>query len=106
MIYILNSPVLTSYGQFEFRGPLNINEVKTLLMKGYDSAIGHQATADILSTLLNINIPVKRQAITMQVGDKALVFRLLTRVEEGVVLDQVQLMKLPYELSVLTKIRE
>jgi len=106
MIYLLNSPILTSYGRFEFSGPLTIKQAKNILKRGFESAIGHQATADVLNTLLDIPMEVKRQTISMNVGDKAVIFRLLTRIEEGGVLSQQELLRLPFELSVLTKISE
>jgi len=103
MIYLLNSPILTSYGRFEFSGPITIDQAKRILKQGYESAIGHQATADVLSVLFDESIEVKRQAINMCVGDKALIFRLLTRIKEGVVLSQQELLRLPFELSLLEK---
>lgn len=106
MIYLLNSPVLTSYGTFEFSGPLAIEDAKKILAQGFESAIGHQATADVLSVLFNMPIEVKRQAISMNEGDKAVIFRLLTRIDEGAVLSQQELSKLPFELSILTKLSQ
>ncbi|EDN67529.1 conserved hypothetical protein [Beggiatoa sp. PS] len=75
-----------------------------LLAENFVSAIGHQGTAQLLSNLLNINIPVNRISIEMQPGDKALVFRLKQRMEEGKVFTQEEIAQLPFELGLLTHI--
>ena len=105
MVYLLNTPILTSYGHFEFSGPLSITEVKQALAGGYKSAIGHQATADLLSQLLEQPIEANREAIHMAVGDRAVIFRLKQRIAEGVVLSQQELGALPTEFSLLTKVK-
>ena len=99
--YILNAAVIPNYGQYRFSGPLSVIEARALLEDGFESAIGHDASAAILSQVLEREIPVKRQAIAMQPGDRALVFRLVDRLPEGAVLDVEQLRALRYELAKL-----
>lgn len=103
MIYILNTPILTEYGEYIFSGPLKISDAVGLLCEGFESAVGHQATADLLSIILNVSVPPQRKAIQMQAGDSALVFRLLKRIPEGVVLNEEELKLLPYELAQLSR---
>lgn len=82
-----------------------MEEAKAIVSQGeFISAIGHEATAKILSFLLGIEVPMNRIAIKMERGDKAIVFRLLTRIEEGKVLSEEEIMKLPWELCLLEKI--
>lgn len=103
-VYLLNAPVLTSYGLFKF-SPLSLEEAKAIVSQGeFISAIGHEATAKILSFLLGVEVPMNRIAIKMEKGDRAIVFRLLTRIEEGKVLSEEEIMKLPWELCLLEKI--
>jgi hypothetical protein len=82
----LNSPVLTSYGEWMFEGPIDVEQVRTSLRDGFISAIGHQGTADFLSVLLGLTIPTNRVWIEIQPGDRALVVRILERMPKGKVL--------------------
>ena len=100
-LYILNTPILTEYGSFDFRKS-SLPEVKELLSQGnFTSAIGHEGTATLISQLTGVSTPVNRVAIKMQPGDMAIVFRLLTRLPEGKILTQEELEKVPYEFGIL-----
>ena len=99
-VYILNSPILTSYGRYVYR-PIDIKEAKALLSDGFVSAIGHEATAQLLSRLLDVTIPANRVMVTMKPGDKALVFQLLVRLPEGKVLSEEELRAVPFRLGLL-----
>mgnify|MGYP001770834197 FL=1 len=50
------------------------------------SAIGHPATAQVLSQICGFPISANRVMITLSPGDEVLVFQLLVRLEEGKVL--------------------
>ena len=102
-IYIINSPVLTNYGDFRFQ-PIDTNQARQLLANGFISAIGHQASAELLSQHLNIQIPINRINITMQTGDKALILRLLQRLPEGKILTSEEIQHTGFELALLTKL--
>lgn len=60
-------------------------------------------TAELLSILLQANISTNRIQIEMQPEDKALVFCLLTRVEEGRIFSHEEVQKLPFELGILIR---
>jgi len=100
-VYLLNAPILTSYGVFHHY-KANVNFVKNLL-KNHEviSAIGHEATANFMSKILNYPIAVNRIKITMQHGDYAIVFRLLQRLPEGKVLSEQELQSIPYEITII-----
>jgi len=101
MKYILNSPILTTYGTFKFR-KVNLYEAQCFIKEGhYISAVGHEATAELMSKILGGNIPWNRIKVEMKPGDTALVFRLLTRLEEGKVLSSEELSRVKYELGLL-----
>jgi hypothetical protein len=102
MLYLLNSPILTAYGNWRFDGPLQLHQAQQLVKNGYTSAIGHEGAAKVLSILLALEVPVNRIAITMQPGDQALVLRLLARLPEGMILDETAMHNFPWELGLLT----
>ncbi len=101
MVYLLNSPVLTRYGQWSFTGPLSVDRVRQLLADDYISALGHEATAKFVSEVLGIPCKFNRISVRLDVGDCAIVFRLLGRMEEGEILDLDRLQQLPYEFALL-----
>lgn len=102
-LFVLNSPILTSYGHYLFSGPIKIEEARSLLQGEFMSAVGHQVTADMLSEILGINVPYNRTRIEMKPGDKALIFRLLQRVSPGEINDRTVLEQVGYEMSWLER---
>ena len=103
MIYILNTPILTEYGEYDFHR-ISIDDVKTILIDGFTSAVGHEGTASFMSRIFGIAIPLNRTAIKMQFGDEAIVFRLLARLPEGTILSEEDLTKVPYEIGILRRL--
>lgn len=107
MLYILNSPVLTSCGVYSY-AKIPLSAVRELLKQTPDfiSAVGHESTANFISKILGVTVPVNRIEISMKKGDKAIVFRILTRLPEGKVLDEQELSQVKYEIGLLKKVYE
>ncbi len=104
MFYILNAPIITNYGTYKFE-KITIEEAKELLTtQKWISAVGHEATASFLTSLLEINIPFNRITISMNAGDQAIVIRLKTRLPEGRVLTIEEMKNIDYEIGLLQKI--
>jgi hypothetical protein len=73
---------------------LSLEEVKALLKEGYTSAVGHQATAEVISALLGLPVEANRVAITLSPGDRVVVFQIKMRLEEGRILSEEEVRSL------------
>ena len=94
MLYILNSAILPlkeGEGYIISAKQISIEEAKEILQKEkFVSAVGHKATADLLTWILGVEIPFNRIQITLEPGDKVLAFLLKKRLEEGKVIETVE----------------
>jgi hypothetical protein len=104
VIYILNTPILTSYGDWRFSGPISTLEATEKIELGFQSAIGHESSAYFLSELLNVQIPCARIQALLNPGDSALVFRIKTRLPEGRLLSANEIKATPFELGWLERL--
>jgi len=62
------------------------------------SAVGHESTADILSKILGIHIPINRQAIRFKENDTVYVYQLLQRLPEGVILNREEITQINFKI--------
>ena len=104
MITILNTSILTNYGRYDYC-PLTLEQAKANLADGFVSAIGHQSTADLLTTLLGVAVPLNRIQFAQDVGPfgAALVFKLNGRPPEGTILTIPEIEVIGYEFGLLTR---
>ena len=104
MLYVLNSLItpinFQKYPHATIKFKLIATEEAKNLVKTYPfvSAIGHEATAEILSMILETHIPTNRTQVFLEPGDKALHFYLQTRLPEGKILTKNELSELPFRL--------
>jgi hypothetical protein len=77
----------------------NVREVKEIIAKkGFISAVGHEATAKLLTELLGVEIPVNRIQVKMTHGDQGIHFSLKQRLPEGKILTLDELKQVGYYL--------
>lgn len=107
MFTLLNTSILTltAYGLFNYE-PTTLEEAKRLISTyGYSSAVGHQATAEILTELLGLPVEMNRVNYIQGKGSQAIVFKLKSRIAEGVILTKTQIEEIGYEFGILTRLQ-
>jgi hypothetical protein len=78
-----------------------VEGVRNLLAtNNWESAVGHEGTASLLSKILGIEVPLRRVAIYAKPGDLLIHFALRTRLPEGRVLSEEELRQLDFEFIV------
>ena len=104
---ILNTSIITAEGTFELKG-ITLEEAKKLIKNNKEnilSAVGHQSTADILTELLGLEIPVNRINFIQEAQQSALVFKLNGRAPEGVILSREEIETIGYKFQILKRIK-
>lgn len=102
---ILNTAIVTTDGTYAIH-TITLEEAKELVAAapGLDSAVGHPSTAEILTELLGVEVPLNRQQFAQQPGQKALVFKLDGRPKEGMELSRQQLEEIGFTFKVLERL--
>lgn len=77
---------------------------KYIVENGFISAIGHEATADIMSDLLDSKIIMNRIQFHQEVGQLAIVFKLNERPPEGEILNREELERIGYSLKLMERL--
>ncbi len=104
-ITLLNTSILTAYGTYNFQ-QISLTEARELVKNAeISSAIGHAATAEILSELLGIKVEANRIEFVQNVEDVALIFKLKTRIEEGKILTRAEIEEIGYEFGILRRLK-
>ena len=67
---------------------VRLEDVKDILKDGFTSAVGHEATSQVISVQLGIQVPTNRISIKLSAGDVLIVYQLLTRLPEGKILSE------------------
>lgn len=100
-VVILNTTILTTDGEFSLK-TISLEDAKDIIKdKEIISAVGHQATSDVLTDLLGVEIPVNRINFEQQAGQKAICFKLKGRAPEGKTLSVQEMTDMGYEFKLL-----
>lgn len=105
-VYILNSSIIPNFGTYQYQ-ETTFDVVEDMVWDEKNhviSAIGHRSTAVVFSRLARKTTFANRISISMEVGDKAIVFKPKMRLQEGQVLTDDELESMEYELGILTRI--
>ena len=100
---ILSTPVLTDIGEYRCQEISPVEAGEILKRGGWLSAVGHAATAQVMTVDLGSIVPMNRVEYRQKIGETALVFMLLQRPEEGVILTTQEIKKLKYRYVTLTR---
>lgn len=75
---------------------LTLEEVIDMLHSySWESCVGHESTARVMSQLTGVEIPVNRKTVKLARGDMMIVFQIMTRLPEGKVLSEEELKSIP-----------
>jgi len=80
----------------------SVEDVKNILSSNFISAIGHEATSQIISVQTGIQVPTNRISIQLKTGDTLVVFQLLTRLPEGKILGVDEMKGIPSKWYIVT----
>ncbi len=99
MAFLLNAFSANMLGKFPATvnfSEISLEEAKALLASGFESAVGHQATAEVLSQRLGLQVEAKRVNVALAPGDTAVLAQVrLPRLEEGQILTAEQVAAAP-----------
>ena len=104
MLTLLNSPVLTNDGTYQYRTITSDHARQLVANRPWFSAIGHVAAAEVISTELGIDCPLNRIDWRQNVGDVALVFKLQRRAPKVGDLSQAETMNAGFEWGLLERL--
>lgn len=103
---ILNTSIITMPGDYSLK-VIDLETAKNIIINnpdGIDSAVGHEGTAQILTDLFGMPIPMNRQIFAQAEGQEAIVFKLNGRPPEGVILSKEEIEEIGYKLMLLKRI--
>ena len=105
MKYVFNTTIVVNNGTYRL-SDISVEKAREILADGnFVSAIGHESTAQIISTVLGIEVPMNRvNASFDNVGDLAVCFKLNSRPKEGSILSYEDLVEIGFSWKLLERI--
>ena len=101
-VVLLNTSILTAYGSFKYT-QISLDDVIRLTSDGFESAIGHDSTAKILTSLIGQEVKTNRLQYKQEIRDIAIIFKLNGRPEEGKILTVDEIETIGYEFGILIR---
>lgn len=104
-ILLLDTSILTANVGLWSQVHCTVDRAKMLCETfGWESAIGHEATAQALSSLLGFDVPVNRIQAVQEVRQLAVVLKLRGRLPEGRILTLDELYEIGFDLLLLERL--
>jgi hypothetical protein len=101
MIYLFNTNIIPCEAVVRVSKITAVEAREIIQGRAFISAIGHEATAQIMGKTLGINCPVNRIHAQPSPHDKAISLKLNGRLPEGAILDEAALSAIGYELYLI-----
>ena len=87
MLYVMNTTIMPNPEGTYKSNLISVQRAKELVKSGdFTSAVGHQATAELMADVLDANISFNRITVSLESGDKMLCLKLKPRLGEGVII--------------------
>lgn len=105
-LFIMNTTIIINDGKYEMK-TISLEEAKKLISENpeFISAIGHDSTASIISSVLGTEVPMNRINASFDTpGERALCFKLNSRPKEGAILSYEDLVEIGFSWKLLTRI--
>lgn len=103
-VALFNGTVATTNGLYRI-DDIDIESAKKFIQEyNFISAIGHKATAEIMSELLGIVVPMNRIQFHQEVGQLVIVFKLNCRPPEGTILNREEIERIGYGLKIMERL--
>ena len=80
---MLNTSIVTTVGTYKMVN-LSLDQAKDLAKDNILSAIGHDATAQVMSKLLGVDVPMNRIVFSQDVGQDVIVLKMKGRLPDDV----------------------
>lgn len=104
-IALMNTTIITADGTYELN-TITLDQARILVDDGnFQSYIGHDSTAEILSELLGVPVQSNRLGWFPKAGESALCFKLNSRPKEGAILDRQQLEEIGFSFKLLNRVK-
>lgn len=104
-IALFNGTVATTNGLYKI-SDITMEEAKKLIEEyGFVSAIGHEATAEVMSELFGVVIEMNRIQFLQEIHQKAVVLKLNVRPPEGTVLNREEIEKIGYTFKLMERLQ-
>ena len=103
-IGLFNGTVATTDGLYRIQDIDTDKARKYLKENDFISAIGHKATAEIMSDLLEVPIPMNRIQFHQEIGQIVIAFKLNQRPPEGDVLSRAEVEGIGYQLKIIERL--
>jgi hypothetical protein len=103
-VAIFNGPICTTDGLY-WVSEITPKEAQDLIRTyGFVSAVGHEASAEVLSAVLETEIPMNRIQFIQSVGQKAVALMLNIRPPEGTVLSTAEMLDVGFTLKLMERL--